>query len=174
MHAQEGYCSCPCLSVCQVAGNSLLKHLFVLKMLSHTQWATKVKTFVGICLKPLRSRVMPRNRSEKANMLIVSFLCLTHSEVSEGYPMIVNNIQPCPKRFLLMLLARVGARTDSTTHLQLQREAWPISTHMHWHSVEGAVFMPRVLHFSAFSVSTMCHCITCTNYIGHFLCPCFF
>ena len=42
--------------------------------------------------------------------------------------MIVNNIQPCPKLCLLMPLARVGARTDSTTGLQLQRGAWPIST----------------------------------------------
>ena len=33
--------------------------------------ATKVKKFVGICLKRLRSKVMPRNMSEKANMLII-------------------------------------------------------------------------------------------------------
>ena len=49
----------------------------------------------------------------------VSFLRLTHSEASEGYPTIINNIQPCPKLCLLMPLARVGARTDSTTRLQL-------------------------------------------------------
>ena len=30
------------------------------------------------------------------------------------YPTIVNNIQPCQKLYLLMPLARVGARTDST------------------------------------------------------------
>ena len=34
---------------------------------------------------------------------------------AKGYSAIVNNIQPYPKRCLLMLLARVGARTDSTT-----------------------------------------------------------
>ena len=68
----EGYCSrfvCP--SVRPLIGNSLLERLLVLKTLSRTQWATKVKKFVGICLKPLRSRVMPRNKSEEANMLII-------------------------------------------------------------------------------------------------------
>ena len=40
-------CVCVCLSVCPLVGNSLLKRLFVLKTLSHTQRATKVKKFVG-------------------------------------------------------------------------------------------------------------------------------
>ena len=57
-------------SVRPLVGNSLLKRLLVLKTLLHTQQAPKVKKFVGIFLKPLRSRVMPRNRSEEANMLI--------------------------------------------------------------------------------------------------------
>ena len=49
--------------------------------------------------------------------------------------MIVNNIQPCPKLCLLMQLARVGARTDSTIHVyRYTREAWPISAHAHWSS----------------------------------------
>ena len=34
---------------------------------TYTQRATKVDIFVGICLKQLRSRVMPPNMSEKAN-----------------------------------------------------------------------------------------------------------
>ena len=76
--------------------------------------------FVGICLKRLRSRVMPRNMSEKANMLIIpTYRCqlspLGTQRKARGYPTIVNNIQPCPKLYLLMPLARVGARTDSTT-----------------------------------------------------------
>ena len=79
----------PCPSVRPLVGNSLLKRLFVLKTLSHTQGATKVKKLVGICLKPLRSGVMPRNRSEKpianySDIPAVSFLHLTHSEVPEG------------------------------------------------------------------------------------------
>ena len=45
----------PCLSVRPLVGDSLLKRLFVLKTLSHTQGATNVKKYVGICLKPLRS-----------------------------------------------------------------------------------------------------------------------
>ena len=92
----------------------------------HTWWHMNVKKFVGICLKRLRSRVMPQNTSEKANMLIYR---LTRGQLSpldaqrnvRGYPGIVNNIQPCPKRCLLMLLARVGARTDSTTHAATTR-----------------------------------------------------
>ena len=56
----------------------------------------------------------------KANMLIYR---LTHGQLSpldaqqnvRGYPGIVNDIQACPKRCLLMPLVRVGARTDSTT-----------------------------------------------------------
>ena len=113
-------CQCPsvCLSVCPLVGNSLLKRVFVLKMLAHNQRATKVKTFVGICLKRLRSRVMPRKMSEKANMLITrgQFSPLNTQRSVNGYPTIVNNIQPCPQRYLLMPLARVRARTDSTTH----------------------------------------------------------
>ena len=95
------------------------EHLFVLKTLSRTQRAMKVKKFVGICLKRLRSRVMPRNMSEKANMLIIpTYRCqlspLDTQRRASGYPTIVNNIQPCPKLCLLMPLARVGARTGST------------------------------------------------------------
>ena len=120
----EGYCSwvclCVCVSVCLLSHISPKEHLFILKTLSRTQRATKVKKFVGICLKQLRSRVMPRNMSEKANMLIIpTYRCqlspLDTQRRARGYPTIVNNIQPCPKLCLLMPLARVGARTDSTT-----------------------------------------------------------
>ena len=38
-----------------------------------------------------------------------------------GYPGIINDIQPCPKRCLLMPLVRVGVRTDSTTHAATTR-----------------------------------------------------
>ena len=73
----EGYstfgsvCLSVCLSVCPLGHISPTERLFVLKTLSRTQRATKVKKFVGICLKRLHSRVMPRNMSEKANMLII-------------------------------------------------------------------------------------------------------
>ena len=60
-----------CLCVCMLSHISPTERLFVLKTLSRTQQATKVKKFVGICLKRLRSRVIPRNISEKANMQIV-------------------------------------------------------------------------------------------------------
>ena len=60
-----------CVSVCLLSHISPTERLFVLKTLSRTQRATKVKKFVGICLKRLRSRVMLRNMSGKANMLII-------------------------------------------------------------------------------------------------------
>ena len=120
----EGYsswvCLCVCVSVCLLSHISPTERLFVLKTLSRTQQVTKVKKFVGICLKPLRSRVMPRNMSEKANMLIFpTYRCqlspLDTQRRVRGYSTIVNNTQPCPKLCLLMPLARVGARTDGTT-----------------------------------------------------------
>ena len=110
-----------CLCVCLLSHISPTERLFVLKTLSRTQRATKVKTFVGICLKLLRSRVMPRNMSKKANnmLIIPTYRCqlspLDTQRRARGYPTIVNNIQPCPKHCILMQLARVGARTDSTT-----------------------------------------------------------
>ena len=130
-----------CVCVCLLSHISLTEPLFVLKTLSRTKRATKVKKFVGICLKQLRSRVMPRNMSEKANMLIIpTYRCqlspLDTQRRVRGYLTIVNSIQPCPKLCLLMPLAHVGARTDSTP--QLQREAWPTSAHAHWHSTQDS------------------------------------
>ena len=89
-----------------------------------------------------------KRRSQYANysdLPGVSFLHLTHSEASEGYPTIVNNIQPCPKLCLLMPLARAGARTDSTTRLQLhaRRGQFP-RTRIGVVSKIYAVFAPRV------------------------------
>ena len=91
------------VSVCVCLLSHILptERLFVLKMLSRTQRATKVKIFVAKCLKQLRSRVMPRNMNEKANVLIR----LTRGQLSpldtqrsaRGYQTIVNNIQPYPK-----------------------------------------------------------------------------
>ena len=45
-----------CLSVCLLSHISPMERLFVLKTLSRTQRATKVKIFVGFSLKPLRCR----------------------------------------------------------------------------------------------------------------------
>ena len=135
------------MSVRPLIGSSLLERLLVLKTLSPTQWATKVKTFEGICLKPLRSRVMPRNKSEEANMLIFR---LTRCQLSpldtqrraRGYPTIVNNIQPCPKLCLPMPLAHVGAKTDSTSYTATHK-AWPISAHADWRSRQDMLYLRR-------------------------------
>ena len=52
----EGYCSWVGLSVCLLSHISPMERLFVLKTLSRTQRATKVKKFVGFSLKPFRCR----------------------------------------------------------------------------------------------------------------------
>ena len=52
-HAQRGLV---CLCVCLLSHISPLERLFVLKTLSRTQRATKVKKCVGFSLKPLRCR----------------------------------------------------------------------------------------------------------------------
>ena len=69
--------------------------------------------------------------------------------------MIVNNIQPFPKQCLPMPLARVGARTDSTTlyNYNARRDQF---ARMHFgiesrtrRNMQNA---PRVLHFSDFHI----------------------
>ena len=54
----EGYCSwvCVCVCVCLLSHISPMERLFVLKTLSRTQRARKVKMFLGFSLKPLRCR----------------------------------------------------------------------------------------------------------------------
>ena len=162
--------SCVCVSVCLLSHISPTECLFVLKTLSPTQRATKVKKFVAICLKLLRSRVMPRNMSEKANMLIFQltrgqFSPLDTQRSVKRYPTIVNSIRPCPKRCLLMALARVGARTDSTTRYsynarrgQFPRTRIGIVRKICCICAEG-------LHFSAFHY-VLCMIVECIIYRG--------
>ena len=53
----EGYGSrSVCLSVCLISQNSPLERLFVLKILSRTQWVAEVKKFVSFSLKRLRCK----------------------------------------------------------------------------------------------------------------------
>ena len=114
---------CVCLSVCLSVKSHLTYGASVRPENAVTYSAGNAgQKIVGICLKRLRSRVMPRKMSEKANMLIIpTYRCqlslLDTQRRTRGYLTIVNNIQPCPKLCLLMPLARVGARTDSTTRL---------------------------------------------------------
>ena len=85
-HAQPGlqYLGlCVCMCVCLVTSH-LRSVCSSLKTLLRKR-ATKVKIFVGIFPKQLRSRVIPRNMSEKLlRLTVVSFLRLTHSEAPEG------------------------------------------------------------------------------------------
>ena len=98
----------------------------------------KVKKVVGICLKPLHSRVMPQNMSKKANNILtpaVIFLRLTDSEVSEGtqrLSTIFGLAQTMPTDHSAAIpLARVGARSYSTPrvfcYMQHTRETCQLS-----------------------------------------------
>ena len=53
----EGYCSWVCLCVCLLSHISPMEHLFVLKTLSCTQQAMKVKIYVGFSLKMLLAEI---------------------------------------------------------------------------------------------------------------------
>ena len=150
-----------CLCVCLLSHISPMERLFLMKTR-----ATKVKKIVGICVKRLRSRVMPRNMSEKANMLIIptyplSVFSARHTAKRQKVP------NDCQQHSALPKTMPTNGATPcwSENHaLQPQREAWPISAHAHWHSTQVvwrrqatpdwyaryAVFAPRVLHFSAF------------------------
>ena len=67
MHVGECPCPSACLSVCPLVGNfkaSVRLENAVMYILSRQR---KSKKALGMCLKPLRSRVMPRNMSDKAN-----------------------------------------------------------------------------------------------------------
>ena len=101
---------------------------------------------VAICLKRLRSRVMPR-------INIPTYPWSTFSQQSaRGYPTIVNNIRPCPKRCLPMPLARVVARTESTTlQLHARRGQFPRSR---IGTEQSSMHAPRVLHFIRFFTRT--------------------
>ena len=115
---------------------------------------------VGICLKRLRSRVVPRNMSEEANMLIIpTYRCqlspLDTQRRARGYPTIVNNIQPCPKQCpLVPPLTRVGARTNSTTRYSYnaRRGQFPRTRIgiIRKTPTQDMQYAPRILHFSAF------------------------
>ena len=141
-----GLCVRP--SVRPLIGNSLLERLLVLKTLSRTQWATKVKKICGDLPETTEFKsyaAKQERRSQYANysdLPAVSFLRLTQREASQGYPTIVNNIQPCPKLCLPMPLAYVGARTDGTSYTAT-REAWPISAHAHWRSRQDMLYLRR-------------------------------
>ena len=70
----EGYCSwsmcvyvCVCVSVCLLSHISPTERLFVLKTLSRTHWATKVKKFVGFSLK------IPLLRSSGVTIVVAIF-----------------------------------------------------------------------------------------------------
>ena len=71
MHS-KGYSTWVCLSVCLSVKSHLTSEVSVLPENAVTYSAgNEGKKFVGICLKRLRSRVVPRNMSEEAKMLII-------------------------------------------------------------------------------------------------------
>ena len=95
-----------CVSVnTHLTYGAFLERLFVLKTLSRTQRATKVKKFVGICLKRLHSRVILQNMSKTANMLIFMTYPRSDTAKCQRAPNNYKQNSALPKQCLLMLLA---------------------------------------------------------------------
>ena len=123
-----------CVCVCLLSHIPPMERLFVLKTLSRTQRATKVKKFVGICLKRLRSRVMPRNMSEKANMLIIpTYRCQLFPldtqrsktcSMRQGFAL---SRSACAARLTVVGLCECASVCLSTTILVLQATMWLMS-----------------------------------------------
>ena len=103
--------------MCLLSDISPMERLFVLKTLSRTQRATKIcgdlpETTVFRSYATDQYSDYPRSAFSERSAI--------------GYPTIVNNIRPCPKRCLLMPLTRVVARTESTTlQLHARRGQFP-------------------------------------------------
>ena len=82
----------------------------------HSKRHINIKIFEGIRQKRLRSGVTARNTSEKAN----NYANLSAYPLSafparcrprrQGCRAMIKSLQPCPKRYLLMQLARVAPR----------------------------------------------------------------
>ena len=89
------------------------------------------------------------------------------------YPTIVNNIQPCPKRCILMLLARVGARTESThTFTATTRGVANFCARTHWYIVRCdaryVVYMHRGFCTSVLSRTKLgCYANACHVRVQH-------
>ena len=131
---------CVCVCVCLLSHISPMERLFVLKTLSRTQRATKVKIFVGFSLKPLRCRdpALPPLRGRaysrpfflrKARMRIIVwasprplfFLCHRRSPLfafatsCPAQPVYLLMLPVCEKLALLTGIHRPWARVPSNS-----------------------------------------------------------
>ena len=122
----EGYCSrsvCVCLSVKShltsgTSNRAINEHAYLV--------AYECQKICGDLPETTAFKNYTAKHERKSQLLIYR---LTRGQLSpldaqrnvRSCPRIVNDIQPCPKQCLLMLLARVGARTDSTTRAATTR-----------------------------------------------------
>ena len=118
----EGYCSWVCLCVCLSVKSHLTSRMSNRAINQHTYLVAYERQ--KICgdfpeTTAFKSYAAKHERkSQYANFPAYpwsGFSPLDARRSARGYHMIVNNIQPCPKRCLLMPLVRVGVRTDNTT-----------------------------------------------------------
>ena len=105
--------------MCLLGHISPMERLFILKLMSRTQRATKVKNFVGICLKLFKSYAVKHERkSQYANysdLPAVQLSLLDKQQAPEGTQRLSTTFSLAQTPCLLMPLAHVGARTESTT-----------------------------------------------------------
>ena len=109
------------MSVC-VSVKSHLTCLFFLKTLSCTYIAgNECKNICGDLpeVTVFKTKINQKSQyyANYTGLLVVNFLHLSPvytQRRTRSFPAIVNDIQLCPKRCLLMQLAHAGARTDTT------------------------------------------------------------
>ena len=89
-------------------------------------------------------------KHEFTGLPAVSFFRSTHSEAPEVTQRVSTTFSP--KRCLLILLARVEARTNSTTPATYSARRGQFSAHAHWLSTQDDMQLvcAEGLHFSAF------------------------
>ena len=115
--AQRGLGVCLSLSVC-LSRISPMELLFVLKTLSRTQRATKVKIIIcGVLPETAAFKsyaAKHERKSQYANYSGGQLSPFDTQRSARGYPTIVNSIQPCLKRCLLMPRACVERELAAT------------------------------------------------------------
>ena len=170
--------------MCVLSHISPTEHLFVLKTLSRTQRATKVKIFVGILPETTAFKSYAAKHERKSQLLIIpTYRCqlspLNKQRRASGYPTIVNNIQPCPKLCLLMPLALVGARTDSTTSYSYNARRGQLPRTRIGHSTQdSSKTCAESLHFRLFinsrracaarvTVVVLCVCLSVKSHLTY-------
>ena len=160
----EGYSTWVCLCVCVSVKSHLTYRASVRPENAVTYSAgDEGRKFCGdlpetTAFKSCAAKHEPKSQyANYSDLPAVSFLRSTQQS-TRGYPTIVNNIQPCPIRYLLMPLARVGERTDSTTRYSHNARRGQFPRTRIGRVRRSVRVCAEGLHFSAF-IGLVCLCV---------------